>query len=242
MVEIDKKHSTPKIRSLALKKYLETNVTQYEIANTFHISKRTFRRWLQQYNEDNSVDRRNRENISYKIEAKHVKYAITVLKKDQTISMKRLLEIVRKKYPKCQITSQHLGQILRDNNITRKRTTIRHYPELRYGKLIDLKKELKIFYKNVNKLKTKNNKLLYSVPYRPKTNAIESWFSQFKYYLKLSHFVTFQELQIEVKNSINCIKRVNYKNYFIYAYESKDVRKVDKIKSTQYRTPKKYKN
>jgi len=55
MVEIDTKHSTPKIRSLALKKYLETNVTQDEIANTFHISKRTFRRWLQQYNKDNSI-------------------------------------------------------------------------------------------------------------------------------------------------------------------------------------------
>lgn len=29
-----------------------------------------------------------------------------------------------------------------------------------------------------------NNKLLYSVPYRPKTNANESWFSQFKHYFK----------------------------------------------------------
>ncbi len=29
-----------------------------------------------------------------------------------------------------------------------------------------------------------NNSLLYSVPYRPKTNAIESWFSQFKHYFK----------------------------------------------------------
>ena len=343
MVEIDTKHSTPKIRSLALKKYLGTNATQDEIANTFHISKRTFRRWLQQYNEDNSVDRKNRESISYKIEEKHVKYAITVLKKDQTISMKRLLEIVRKKYPKCEITSQHLGQIIRDNNITRKRTTIRHYPELRYGKLIDLKKELEIFYKNVNKfklkdiicldetsvyarmknsysrcdlgkrcviktkdnkvfvkytilvaisnskiigymlyekggintqrlleflrayvnkytkkliimdnapahrssqikelLKTKNNKLLYSVPYRPKTNAIESWFSQFKHYLKLSYFVTFQELQLEVKNAIKCIKKANYQNYFKYAYISKDI-KIDTKKSSQYRTPKNYK-
>ena len=30
-----------------------------------------------------------------------------------------------------------------------------------------------------------NNTLLYSVPYRPKTNAIESWFNQFKYYFQL---------------------------------------------------------
>ena len=267
------------------------------------------------------------------------------MKKDQTISMKRLLEIVKKKYPKCLITSQHLGQIIRDNNITRKRTTIRHYPELRYGKLVNLKKELEIFYKTVDKfelkdiicidetsvyakmknsysrcklgercviktndnkvfvkytvlvaisnnkiigymlyekggintqrlidflrthinkykkkliimdnapahrssqikelLNTKNNKLLYSVPYRPKTNAIESWFSQFKHYLKISQFVTFQELQMEVKKAIKCIKRCNYQNYFKYAYTSKDLRKVDSIKSSQFRTPKVYKN
>lgn len=30
-----------------------------------------------------------------------------------------------------------------------------------------------------------NNILLYSVPYRPKTNTIESWFNQFKYYFQL---------------------------------------------------------
>ena len=85
MVDIDTNHSTPKIHALALKKYLETKVTQDEIAKTFHISKRTFRRWLQQYIEDRSVTRRNRDSVSYKIEKKHVKYAISVLKKDQTI-------------------------------------------------------------------------------------------------------------------------------------------------------------
>jgi transposase len=344
MVEIDTKHSTSKIRSLALRKYLETNVTQDDIAKTFHISKRTFRRWLQQYNEDNSVTRRNRTSVSYKIEEKHVRYAISILKKDQTISMKRLLEIVRKKYHTCSITSQHLGQVIRDNNITRKRTTIRHYPELRYGNVIDLKKELKIFYKKVNKfniqdiicidetavyarmkksysrcdlgkrcviktkdnkvfvkytilvaisnnkilgyklyenggintqrlldflgiyinkykkklvimdnapahrsskikelLNTKENNLQYSVPYHPKTNAIESWFNQFKHYLKLSYFVTFKELQLEVKKAIKCIKKGNYQNYFNYAYKSKKIRKVDTTKSSKYKTLKAYK-
>jgi hypothetical protein len=38
---IDTTHSTPKICSLTLKKYLESKVTQDEIAKTFHISKRT---------------------------------------------------------------------------------------------------------------------------------------------------------------------------------------------------------
>ena len=48
----------------------------------------------------------------------------------------------------------------------------------------------------------KNNTLLYSVPYKPKTNCIENWFNQFKHYLKLSDFITFDELNQAVFDSI----------------------------------------
>ena len=37
------------------------------------------------------------------------------------------------KYPDFNITSQHLGIVLRDNNITRKRTKHQHFPKTRYG-------------------------------------------------------------------------------------------------------------
>ena len=59
--------------------------------------------------------------VSYKIE-KHVEYAISFFEKRPN-QYEKIIEI--EKYPKCLITSQHLGQIIRDNNITRKRTTIR---------------------------------------------------------------------------------------------------------------------
>ncbi len=62
-----------------------------------------------------------------------------------------LAKIVKKKYNDFDITPQHLGQILRDNNITRKRTRHEHYPKERYNKPTDLKKELKTFYKEVRK-------------------------------------------------------------------------------------------
>ena len=47
-----------------------------------------------------------------------------------------------------------------------------------------------------------DNTLLYSVPYRPKTNAIESWFNQFKHYFRLSNnsAITYNELKEKVKN------------------------------------------
>ena len=51
-----------------------------------------------------------------------------------------------KKYNDFEISEGHLAKVIRDNNITRKLTRQRHYPEKRYRKPIDLKKELKEFY------------------------------------------------------------------------------------------------
>ena len=64
-----------------------------------------------------------------------------------------------------------------------------------------------------------NNTLHYSVPYRPKTNAIESWFNQFKYYYKLDKTsITFLELKANVKKSIKKIPKKSYENFMKYAY------------------------
>ncbi len=92
--------------------------------------------------------------------------------------MEELVKIgIAAKYNDFDITSQHLGQILRDNNITRKRTrrerwikNLRffihpifnkiklcfillneHYPKERYSKPTNQTKELKTFYKEVRK-------------------------------------------------------------------------------------------
>ena len=65
--------------------------------------------------------------------------------------MEELHKIVKKKYKDFNITSQHLGQAIRDNNITRKRTRHEHYPKERYGKPTDIKKDLKAFYKEISK-------------------------------------------------------------------------------------------
>ena len=133
-------------------------------------------------------------------------------------------------YKKGGINTQRLLEFLRAyvNKYTKKLIIMDNAPAHRSSQIKEL-------------LKTKNNKLLYSVPYHPKTNAIESWFNQFKHYLKLSYFVTFKELQLEVKKAIKCIKKGNYQNYFNYAYKSKKIRKVDTTKSSKYKTLKAYK-
>jgi transposase len=51
------------------------------------------------------------------------------------------------------------------------------------------------------------NKYLFTVPYTPKTNAIEMWFNQIKHTLKLNKKVLkFNELKLEVKKSIRKVK------------------------------------
>jgi len=73
------------------------------------------------------------------------------LAKNNGLSINILWSKIKTKYDDFDISQGHLARVIRDNNITRKRTTRRHYPETRYGKAIDLKKELKYFYSIVDK-------------------------------------------------------------------------------------------
>ena len=237
--------------------------------------------------------------------------------------MNALLAKMKTRYPDLEITSQHLGSVIRDNNITRKRTKIRHYPETRYRKPIDFVEELNKFYKTVSKInlnkiisidetsihaqivnnysrcelgklcvkkttnnavfkkytlvcainnqkiigwelyekggmnaermvdfihkyitdkfhsntiimdnggahksnlvkeavEQSNNSLLYSVPYRPKTNAIESFFSQLKHHFDFKeNDVTFPKIKKSLKKAMRMIKREHFSNYMKYAY------------------------
>jgi hypothetical protein len=111
------------------------------------------KRWIERYEELDEIKRLSRKPISYKINKDQVKYAIQKLKENEQITMEELHKIVKKKYNDFDITSQHLGQVIRDNNITRKRTRHEHYPKERYGKPTNIKKELKDFYKEISKYK-----------------------------------------------------------------------------------------
>ena len=69
-----------------------------------------------------------------------------------------------------------------------------------------------------NAILESGNKYLFSIPYTPKTNVIEMFFSQIK-------VLRFNELQKEVKNAIGKVSKENYRNYFLYAYKKEELRK-----------------
>jgi len=139
------------VKILAIKYYEQGKGTQCETAETFDIDRRTFQRWYYKYKETGDISRKSRSSKSYKIRKNHVKYALKIIKKYQSISIYNLWQLLQKEFTDFSITPQHLGVVVRDNNITRKRTSKRHYPETRYGKKIDLKVELQNFYKIVDK-------------------------------------------------------------------------------------------
>ncbi len=77
-----------------------------------------------------------------------------MLKQNVQLTMSELEFDIKKKYPTIDITPQHLGQVIRDNNNknnnnTRKRTRHEHFPKERYKKPIENQNEINNFYSRV---------------------------------------------------------------------------------------------
>jgi transposase len=88
--------------------------------------------------------------------------------------------------------------------------------------------------------KTGNN-LVYCVPYSPRSNAIESWFSQLKHYMKLDKTLNIEQVRQSITTALIKIKPENYLHHFQYAYQKDDLKKFERKKSTFFRKPKVYK-
>ena len=70
--------------------------------------------------------------------------------------MNFLHELLKSKYPKLDISRQYLSDIIKDNNITRKRATFKHFPKTYRGNIRNEKQELKEFFDVINKFKLKD--------------------------------------------------------------------------------------
>ena len=135
------KHKSDDYKISAVKYYLKNNISLDDVSKIFNCPKQSLYRWIERYKKLKSLKRQNRTAISYKITKEQLSYAIEKLKDNEQLTMKELTKIIKKKFINFNITSQHLGQVIRDNNITRKRTRHKHYPKERYGKATDIKRE-----------------------------------------------------------------------------------------------------
>lgn len=72
-------HKSSETRKLAIEYYFKNKVSRI-----FQVGEKTFKRWLKQYRDDNSLERKSRPAVSYKVQEKHVKYILTLVKKNPT--------------------------------------------------------------------------------------------------------------------------------------------------------------
>jgi len=115
------KHKSEDYKITAVKYYLENDSNYTKTCDIFKCSERSLKRWIERYNNFDEIKRHNRKSISYKITKEQVRYAIKKLKENEQITMEELHRIVRKKYKDFDVTPQHLGQVIRDNNINKKK-------------------------------------------------------------------------------------------------------------------------
>ncbi len=90
-------------------------------------------------------------------------------------------------------------------------------------------------------IKNSKNNLVYTLPYSPRLNSIEQFFNQLKHYMKLESAMNLETLKESVKKSLDKIKSKHYSNYFAYAYDKKQLKRLEKKTSTKYRPKKLYK-
>ena len=81
------RHKSEDYKITAVKYYLENNTNYTKTCNIFKCSERSLKRWIEKYNNENSIKRNNKKSVSYKVTKEHVKYMINKLKENEQITM-----------------------------------------------------------------------------------------------------------------------------------------------------------
>jgi len=88
----------------------------------------------------------------------------------------------------------------------------------------------------------KNNQFIYTIPYYPRSNPIENFFSQLKHYIKKESPILYSDINKVIEKSLKNIKEKNYRNYFLYAFDKDSVKNRYVKNSTLKKKPKIYKD
>ena len=145
------KHKSPDYKLSAVKYYLNNKDGYDETCKIFDCKKSSIKRWIHTYNTTKTLTRKNRKPVSYKINKEQVRTALNTIDKNEQITMDELMIDMKQKYNNLDITSQHLGSIVRANNRTRKRTRHKHFPKERWKQPTNQNRELETFYNEVRK-------------------------------------------------------------------------------------------
>lgn len=144
------KQASSDLKIKAIKYYYKIN-NYSNVCKVFECSERSLKRWIERYEKNKSVERKSRKLGSYKIKKEHIKFIKDTLKNNNDIHIKVLYELLKNKFPDLDISRQYIHDLIRDNNITRKRATFEHFPKTYRGEPRYEKAELKAFFKEIKK-------------------------------------------------------------------------------------------
>ena len=145
-------HKSEDFKINAVEYYLDNDFTQQEVCDIFKCSVRSLLRWMELYEENDNIKRQSRPSIAYKVYQKHVKFLLTEIDKNKTITMNELMVKLQNKF-NITLSRFHINRIINDNNITLKITRIRHEPVKRFGKDININSKIKEFYEELKRYK-----------------------------------------------------------------------------------------
>jgi len=144
-------HKSNDYKDTAVQYYLVEDKSQEEVCQIFHCSPRSLMRWVKRYHQNGNTNNEYRKPIAYKIKKEHIHFILNEIKNNKTITIDDLLFILKNKYPDLHLSQSHLHRVVRDNNITLKLTRVRHEPNKRFGKDIDINNNLTDFYNEIKK-------------------------------------------------------------------------------------------
>ena len=75
------------------------------------------------------------------------------MEKAMNVLYRPILVKVKEKFPDFDISTRHLSRVIKDNNITLKITRLRHEPEKRFGKPVNINEKIKEFYETIKQYK-----------------------------------------------------------------------------------------
>ena len=90
------KHKSEDLKLLAVQYYLQ-NRNQKKTCELYDCSPRSLIRWVDKYHQIGEIKRNNRNPISYKVTKNQVKFVLSEIKKDKTITIDNLLKKLKKK-------------------------------------------------------------------------------------------------------------------------------------------------
>ena len=149
------KQFTPDLKLKAVHYYNKIH-NYVKVCEIFECSERSLKRWVERYNKNKNINRKTRKLGSYKLEKQHIQFIKETLRKHSDIQMNFLHELIKDKFPKLDISRQYLSDIIRDNNITRKRATFKHFPKTYRGNIRNEQQEMKEFFNEISKFKLEN--------------------------------------------------------------------------------------